>query len=86
MCNVSGVTDLVAKQVGFSAILLDSKCYPIPSSSGTCGIDFWKGTRMILAASKSLYSLISEDDTIDTPPPKKKKQESLILERLATLD
>ena len=38
-CNVSCVTDLVAKQVGFSVILLDSKCYPLPSSPATSGIE-----------------------------------------------
>ena len=56
-CNVGSVTDLVSKQVGFSVILLDCKCYPLPSSPGTCGIDFWKGTRKILAASKTLFTI-----------------------------
>ncbi len=87
-CNVNSVTDLVAKQVGFSVILLDSKCYPLPSSPATSGFDFWKGTRKVLAASKSLYSQLSDDDvTEDTPQPKKQKQgEALILKMLEILE
>ena len=54
-CNVPSVADLVASQVGFPVVLLDSKCYPLSTNSGTSGVDFWKSTRRILAASKSLF-------------------------------
>ena len=54
-CNAPSVADLVASQVGFPIVLLDSKCYPLSPSSGTSGDDFWKSTRRILAASKSLF-------------------------------
>lgn len=54
-CNVRTVSDLMTEQVGFPVILLDSKCYPLSSNSGTSGTDFWKSNRRILAASKSLY-------------------------------
>ena len=77
----------MAKQVGFAVILLDSKCYPLPSSPVTSGFDFWKGSRKILAASKSLYTQLSDDDITDTPQPKKHKQgEALILEKLEILE
>ena len=83
-CNVSCVTDLLSKQVGFSVILLDCKCYPLPSTPATCGLDFWKGTRKVLAASKSLFSQLSDDDI---PQPKKQKQgEALILKKLEVLE
>ena len=62
-CNVRSVSDLMAEQVGFPVILLDSKCYPLSSNSGTSGTDFWKSTRRILAASKSLYEQLSGHDS-----------------------
>ena len=72
-CNVGSVTDLVAKQVGFAVILLDCKCYPLPSSPVTCCVDFWKGSRKIFAASKSLYNQLNDDDVTEIPKPKKRK-------------
>ena len=53
-CSVEAVTELVTQQLGFQAVLLDSKCFPLIGNEGTSG-DFWKGTRKILAASKSHY-------------------------------
>ena len=62
-CNVRSVSELMAEQVGFAVILLDSKCYALSSNSGTSGTDFWKSTRRILAASKSLYEQLSGHDS-----------------------
>ena len=70
--NVICIADLVAKQVGFPVILLNGKCYPLSASVGTCGLDFWRSTRKILAPSKSLYSQVNGNDDggtcTDTPP------------------
>ena len=86
-CNVGSVTDLVAKQVGFAVILLDCKCYPLPSSPVTCCVDFWKGSRKIFAASKSLYNQLNDDDFTEIPEPKKRKHgEALILKKLEILE
>ena len=54
-CNVKGVTQLVTNEVGFQVVLLDSKCYPILDGEASGKVAFWKITRKILAASKSLY-------------------------------
>ena len=86
-CNVDSVADLVSKQVGFAVVLLDCKCYPLPSSSVTCGIDFWKGSRKILAASQSLYSQLNEGEVAEIPERKKQKRgEKLILKKLEILE
>ena len=50
----------MTQQVGFQAVLLDSKCYPLMSNEATSGIEFWKSTRKILAASKSLFESLTE--------------------------
>ena len=42
----------MSQQLGFQVVLLDSKCFPLLGNEGTSG-DFWKGSRKILAASKS---------------------------------
>ena len=90
-CNVTSVCDLVAEQVGFPVILLDSKCYPLSANAGTCGVDFWKTSRKILAASKSLYVQLSGSDDpapdAETAPQAKKPwQETLVLEKIAALE
>ena len=53
--NISSVSELVMKQVGFAVQLLDSKCIPITSSESTSSIDFWKSNRKIFAVSKTAY-------------------------------
>ena len=44
-CNVSNITDKVSEQVGFPAVLLDSKCFPLIKNDSTSGVEFWKSTR-----------------------------------------
>lgn len=83
-CNVPAVTELVTQQVGFNVQLLDSKCYPLLTNEGTSGPEFWKSTRKILGASKSLYEKISglsadmnieqAIDLTDEPGPSQKRQ------------
>ena len=83
-CNVRSVSDLMAKQVGFPVILLDSKCYPLSSNGGTSGTDFWKSSRRILAASMSLYEQLRGHDPgvehaeaeLRQPSSKKPRKES----------
>lgn len=58
-CTVQAVAELVAQQVGFEVVLLDSKCYQLLNTEGTSGVDFWKSTRKILAASRSLYEKVT---------------------------
>ena len=85
-CNVTSVSDVVAEQVGFPVVLLDSKCYPLSSNAGTCGVDFWKSTRKILAASKSLYVQLCDDVDAAPPETKKPRQDTLVLEKIAALE
>ena len=54
-CIIKGVTQLVTNEVGFQVVLLDSKCYPILDGEASGKVAFWKSTRKILAALKSLY-------------------------------
>ena len=61
-CDVPFVTEQVSKQLGFEAILLDSKCYVIRQSDSTKGIDFWKSNRKIMATSKQAYENINSPD------------------------
>ena len=80
-CNVPTISKLVEQQVGFEVMLLDSKCFPLLSNDSTCGPDFWKGTRKILAASKSVYQKLTGlstdlnaiDLTIEEAGPSEKK-------------
>ena len=58
-CTVQAVGDLVAQQVGFEVVLLDSKCYQPLNTEGTSGMDFWKSTTKIIAASQSLYENVT---------------------------
>ena len=37
-------------------VLLDSKCYPLTENESTSSESFWKSSRKILAANKSLYN------------------------------
>jgi len=55
-CSPGIVADLVRQQVGYDVILLDSKCFPVLDTDTTCSSEYWKGTRKILAASKTLYA------------------------------
>ncbi len=76
-CSVNGVANLVKVQTGFDPILLDSKLFPIMDSEATTGTEFWKSTRKIMAASKSLYEklggVIPEFNETDTQPTPSKK-------------
>lgn len=58
-CNVNDVATKVSEQVGFPTILLDSKCFALMKNDATSGIEFWKSTRKILAASASLWQQVS---------------------------
>ena len=58
-CNVPAISQLVSQQLGFQAILLDCKCYPLVCNESTSGIDFWNSTQKILAASKDLYGKVT---------------------------
>ena len=81
----------MTQQVGFDVQLLDSKCYPLLANEGTSGTEFWKSTRKILGASKSIYERISGlsadmnieqaiDLTDDEAGPSQKRQRSEPLE------
>ena len=82
-CSVKAVAEMVKRQVGFHAILLDSKLYPLIDSEATSGADFWKSTRKIIAASRSMYEKLGgvspsaelsqvEDDVVIVKPTCKK--------------
>ena len=82
-CNVATVTDRVTQQVGFQAVVLDSKCYPLMSNEATTGVEFWKSTRKILAASKSVFRKLTDRNTDNVSviieqdsggPPQKKRR------------
>ena len=85
--NVPAISQMVTQQLGFQAVLLDCQCYPLMSNESTSGIDFWKSTRKILAASKSLYEKVTGIDpenhvicqalelTGEGPSPKKRRVE-----------
>ena len=88
-CNINSMSDLVARQVGFPDILLDSKCYSLSNNSGTIyWIWFLEKQRKFLPASKSLYEeLTGHSTTIDSnleamqpPPAKKQRQEDMLIE------
>ncbi len=70
-CGPSIVADLIQQQVGFSVVLLDSKCFPILENSTTTTGEFWKSNRKILAASKELYTKL----TGSSADPKRAKRE-----------
>ena len=55
-CTSSIVSDLVKQQVGYDVVLLDSKCYLILDDDTSQGVEFWKSSHKILAASKSVYT------------------------------
>lgn len=84
-CTVSAVADMVKAQVGFEVILLDSKLYPLMDNDSTTGTDFWKSTRKIIAASRSLYEKLggvpanaelaqAEDDVVIVETSSKRKR------------
>ena len=54
-CGPTVVAELVKQQVGYDVILLDSKCFPVLDNDISRSSEFWKSTRKIMAASKSLY-------------------------------
>ena len=84
-CNVASVAEMVKREVGFSVILLDSKLYPLIDSEATSGLDYWKSTRKIIAAPRSIYerlvgkspaeeiSQLDEDVVVVDQPAKKIK-------------
>ena len=57
-CNAPTVTEKVKNQVGFEAILLDSKLYPLIANDSTSGLDYWKSSRKIIATSRTVYEKI----------------------------
>ena len=90
-CNVPAATKKVTEQVGYELIILDCKCFPLLTSEGTSGQDFWKSQRKLLAASSSssvyerltgkstkveLTEAAAVDLTIDEPTEKKMKSDS----------
>lgn len=62
-CNVKEVSQLIAKQVDFDVVLLDSKGCPLLDNESTTGESFWKSTRKILAANKQLYRKVTGQNT-----------------------
>ena len=58
-CSPSVVAREVSESVGFDVILLDSKCYPLLDNAATSVVSFWRSTRKILAASKSIFQKVS---------------------------
>ena len=58
-CSPTAIASLIASNVGFEVILLDSKCYPILHTETTTEFEFWKSTRKILAASKTSYEKLT---------------------------
>ena len=58
-CSPSAVAHSVSQSVGFEVILLDSKCYPLLDNATTSTSEFWRSTRKILAASKSVFQRLS---------------------------
>ena len=67
MCNVGSVAQLVKQQLGIEMILLDSKCFKLYDNESTSGMDFWKSSRKILAASKQAYESLTGKSARDTP-------------------
>ena len=54
-CNIKEVCNKVRDQVGFEAVLLDSKCYPLVTNGDTSDPDFWKSTIKIIAGPREVY-------------------------------
>ena len=50
-CSVSAATQTETQQVGYDVIFLDSKCLSILTHEGISGVEFWRSTHKILAAS-----------------------------------
>ena len=46
---VARVAKLVEDEVGFDVTLINTKCNQIVHSDATCGLDFWKSLRKVLA-------------------------------------
>ena len=62
--SVRKVTELASKQVNLDVILLESKCYLILENEGTSGEAFWKSTRKVLAANRTLYHKLPGQSSI----------------------
>lgn len=58
-CNVSVAAESVRKQLGFEVVLLDCKLFPITDNESISSPDFWRSTRKIIAASRSVYEKIT---------------------------
>ena len=54
-CNIATAVELVKHQVGFDVVLLDCKLFPLIENEAMSCPDFWKSTRKIIAASRSMY-------------------------------
>ena len=53
---------LIVKRL-MDVILLDSKCYPLLENDSTSGELYWRSTRKVLAANRSIYSKLTGDCT-----------------------
>jgi len=62
-CTVRRVTELLRRQLDMEVVLLDSKCYPLAQNESPSNESFWKSSRKILAANKSLYDKVSGQST-----------------------
>ena len=62
-CTVRRVAELLKRQLDMEVVLLDSKCYPLTENESTSSESFWKSSRKILAANKSLYNKVSGQST-----------------------
>ena len=81
-CNLTQAAQSVKMQVGFEVILLDSKLFPLLDNESTSGVEFWRSTRKIIAASRTTYEKLAgvpdqelsrADEDIATTPCKKIK-------------
>ena len=61
--TVRKVAELVKRQIDVDVILLDSKCYPLLENDSTSGELYWRSTRKVLAANRSIYSKLTGDCT-----------------------
>ena len=60
-CNVPAISQLVTQQLGFQAILLDCKCYPLMCNEFASGIGF---TESISSTKRSVTGLDPNNSVI----------------------
>ena len=90
-CSVSCVLDMVKRQLGFEAILLDSKLFPLTNNESTSGEEFWRLTSKTFAVSHTAYqrlggivpdTKINLDDDVEIVEPSSKKVKLLVSESM----